>query len=148
MNQQDEFPLISHRVPSWLRPEGKLEIIQQVWGQSIPYSLWYFYGLIFPESASFANKLEETTKQLFVNPERLEAPSGLHGIISSAWEIPCLVLKAVNANIPEIPMSIKLFGRICPLNGVGDVDEPGYINFADPENSEFAPIPEAPRRVA
>lgn len=132
--------MVSHRVPSWIRPGGKAEVIKSVWRDHIPPTVWYYIGRLsgpIPEKT-----MKDTMSQLFINPDWLEDPFGVFIARSTVWESNPFVLVAVGIDLPEVPLSIKLDKLLCPLYVVGVTDSPGYINFVEPELSEGLPLPE------
>ncbi len=125
--------IVSHKVESWVRPAGKQEIIDQVWGGEIPKRLWYYLGFVQEISRDL---LCQTAGQLFDR----DADGCLRNIGFGQSEfLPGgpTVFMVIDAD--RVPLEIRYGNIVCPLYAVGIQNHPGYINFVDPSLSEQKP---------
>lgn len=125
---------MTHRVPSWIRSDGKLEIIKSVWDGRTPFMLWYYLG--FWQSIPSRIEMVSLIDQFFFRPSRIQGDWGL--VVYDSWFLPGepLALQVVGSNVLNFPMEITVRNKVCPLYAVGEQYQEGYINFYDPSMSE------------
>jgi hypothetical protein len=112
----------------WQHPNGKLEVIQSIWGCRMPDSLWYYLGHAAIPPVISSDNLEKIYSKFFsIEVQSLSTGRliiGHSSIIPEAW-----VLLVSYPKIQNIPLEINICGQMCPLYVVGQLGKVGYINF-------------------